>query len=484
MKTKILSVCILLMFILVACQAPSMPASDTSALPQDAEDQAAPAPDQPDDNQAAAAAPTSLPPQALAGPGESFVTEIDSAGIGRIALQVSIPENPRYGDRTGVVVEVNTFLTPANRFYTSLDASAVGLIHITYLWPGISDGAYSSDGLFDYGGPDSIQALSDVIRFATGESPNADGSYLDELISLEVLYDNVGLYAFSHPGQAAINVLGHHGNQFPGLAYYVGRENPTIDKLTAVEVGYFDLDNHPVLNPLYEYPQDYSSTAIVLEYDSIQWDAAYTEPDASWQGVPYFDLNSNGVYDSGDHRLALRIPAVEGKRVYSIELTRALKENRVFPQGSWPEDVADLALAKETWAYQDNTRTFPKIGTHLPDLKVMLVFARFDHVQPASDKPHVHHAYDGLSDAGIWVRLNMDKSYLEWVSPQLGGAYLDHPAGTEPVDWRESESWGYKNLPGSAQLAPLAAVAEMADRTQSGNWSGDLDAILFDYPFE
>jgi hypothetical protein len=115
----------------------------------------------------------------------------------------------------------------------------------------------------------------------------------------------------------------------------------------------------------------------------------------------------------------------------------------------------------------------------------MLVFARFDHVQPANDKPHIHQAYDGFSKAaGLWVRLNPDSSYVDWVSPQIGSGYLDHPANQEPVDWREIESWGYKNQAGASQLVPLAAVAEMADRSRSGNWNEDLSDLLYDYPFK
>ena len=431
------------------------------------------------------ASTSSVQPDSVAGPGETLVTYIDSENIGRIAVQITLPDLPRYGDSTGIVVEVNTFLTPANRFYTSLDATAVGLIHVSYLWPGIQDGAYSSDGSFDYGGKKSIAALKDVIQFAAGEIPNSDGFYLNELVSIQPVYENLGLYAFSHPGQAAVNVLGHHGDEISRLSYFVGRENPTQDKLTAVEVGYFDQDNRPVLNPLYSYPDDYSALGIDLEYEAIQWDPDYTESGANWTGVPYFDLNGNGMPDGSDHRLALRVPAVNGKRVYSIELTKALKQNKVFPPGSWPEDVADLNLAKSTWIYLDNPRTYPEIGLKLPDLHVMLVFARYDHVQPAADKPHIHQAYDGFSQAaGLWVRLNPDSVYVNWVSNPLGSSYLDHPANQEPVDWREIESWGYKNQAGASQLVPLAAVAEMADRTQAENWDEDLSDLLYDYPFK
>lgn len=416
--------------------------------------------------------------------GETLVTYVDSEGIGKIAVQVTLPETPRYPDGAGVVIEVSTFLTPAKRFNTNLDAPAVGLIHVSYLWPGISDRDATSEGDFDYGGKNSIQALRDVIRFVSGEVANSEGFYLDELVAIQPLYGNVGVYAFSHPGQAAVNVFGLHGNQLSQIGYFVGRENPTMDKLTAVEVGYFNKKNRPELNPLYQYPADYSPRGITMDYSSILWEADYTEAGSNWIGVPYFDLNGNGKLDGSDHRLALRVPAVNGKRVYSVELIKALRDNNAFSDSGWPEDVATLDLAKQTWIFQDSTRRYPDIGQKMPDLNVMIVFARFDHVQPAPDKPHVHHAYDGFSRAAkLWVRLNPDQAYVAWVSAQVGNGYTDHPANQEPANWLDIESWGYGNQAGASQLVPLAAVAEMADRTQANNWENDLNATLYDYVF-
>lgn len=101
--------------------------------------------------------------------------------------------------------------------------------------------------------------------------------------------------------------------------------------------------------------------------------------------------------DSSDHRLALRVPAVDGKRVYSIDLTKALRDNNAFGSREWPDDVAHLELAKQTWIFQDSTRMYLEVGKKIPGLHVLLVFARYDHVQPAADKPQIHHACDGFS---------------------------------------------------------------------------------------
>ncbi len=138
----------------------------------------------------------SAQPVEIAPAGASFITYIESNGIGKLAVQVSLPDSGRYSDGAGIVVEVNTFFTPKVDFYQSVDANEIGLIHISYLWPGISIAGAASEGSYDYGGEESIQGLHDVILFALGELPNAEGFFLNELSAITPLFDNVGLYSY------------------------------------------------------------------------------------------------------------------------------------------------------------------------------------------------------------------------------------------------------------------------------------------------
>ncbi len=115
----------------------------------------------------------------------------------------------------------------------------------------------------------------------------------------------------------------------------------------------------------------------------------------------------------------------------------------------------------------------------------MLVFANFDHIQPAPDKPHIHHAYDGFHHgAGFWVRMNPDQTYVSWVDPGLGDSYRDYLANNEPGNWVNIESWAYPNRPATLYIIPLAAVAEMADRLYENRWENDLTSILFEYSLQ
>jgi hypothetical protein len=108
----------------------------------------------------------------------------------------------------------------------------------------------------------------------------------------------------------------------------------------------------------------------------------------------------------------------------------------------------------------------------------MLVFADEDHVQVALDKPHIHQAHDGFREqAGLWVRLNPDRAYVAAIAGvQSSGRFPDNPANAEPSNWLDVGPW---SVPAKQrQIALLAAVAEMMDRTRSGIWSEDLATVL------
>jgi len=268
--------------------------------------------------------------------GEKFITSIKSEGIGNIAVEVTLPGRVRYPEGAGIVVEVQPFVTERTGFYTSLDATKIGLIHVSYLWPGLSDrSGAKSDGDYDYARENGMQALRDVIHYSAGRIPDVNGKYLKDSIAIIPLTDNLGLYAFSHPGIAATRVVALYGDQLPEVKYIVGRENPTVDMLVSVEVGYFDDENNPILNPFYEFPQDYSPLQIDIDYSKVRWDSLFKSD--TFVGRPYFDLNQNGLFDGGDHALNHRVPAPFDKRLYSVKLTHALLDNGYHLNKSWEE---------------------------------------------------------------------------------------------------------------------------------------------------
>jgi hypothetical protein len=315
-----------------------------------------------------------------------------------------------------VVVVASPIFSTTGGFITDPDLTSLGLIQVSYLWPGQTDTltGVQSSGTFDYGGEQSIRVLRDVIRFASGLIPDADGQTLSSLIHVTPITNEVGLYAFSDAGIAAVNVFSLYGDLLPGVQYFVGRENPTVDTLSCLEAGFLNDADQPVYNPFYNYPASYSSAAISLAYTNVRWDATYTVEHTKAVGRAYLDLDGSGNISSGDYVLSWRVPVIFGKRYYSVALTQSLLDNGALTLSTWPADLAIPQEAARDWPFRQGTGRYTDLRSKMPDLKVMLVFAQKDHVQVAQDKPHIHQAFQGLRfEARLWVRLNPDRAYIQ-----------------------------------------------------------------------
>jgi len=312
-----------------------------------------------------------------------------------------------------------------------------------------------------------LAALRDVIRFATGVSANVSGQYLHNLVDVTPLYDVSGLYAFSHSGIAATNVLALHGEELSRVAFFVGRENPTIDATYPLEPGYWADDGKAIFNPFYD-PAGYTPTTIDINYSTAYWNEE--------EGLPAFRVDGGR-----DFLCSSKHPKMWDKDYWSTDLLQALLDNGSLTRETWPETLATPEEAAANWPYRTTVSNYLRLADVLPDLKVMLVFASDDHVQVAIDKPHIHQAYNGFHEiAGLWCRLNPDRSYVEaFFGTGTGAAIPDNAANVEPSTWAASRTWGYRTPPASLnKLVPLAAIAEMCDRTVTSNWANDLPAIL------
>ncbi len=408
----------------------------------------------------------------------STTTFIESEGNGRIAIKLIEPENPRYGSETSILLSIGAFLTPGamNDFKFELPVVENGLVSASFLWPGCSDRLENvkSEGDFDYGGKNCIKALSDVILFLAGNKKDVYGRSVGENLNVEVRTEDLGLHAFSHPGIAFVQLMANYPQSIKYVSYFVGGENPTVDKITAVEAGHYLQEGErriPLENPLYRYPGSYNLNDIKIDYSSIKYDAA--------SGFPYFDLNSDGIYDSDDLILEKRRPSIYGKYVYSYDLLSSLVKNGELRLSDWPSDWATPDQAKEWWQDRSTANQFEKIGEFKYGLKVMLVFGQLDHVQTARDKPHIHQMYEGFKDyAGIgWIRLNPDSSYINSFAVGKPLKFLEHDANSSPKDWMEIVKWSVPNSM-HVSMAVVAGILEMADRTHFNNWSPDITGIL------
>jgi len=385
-----------------------------------------------------------------------------------VAVSISEPAEPRYAEGAPVIVAVSGFFTPSVGYVFELDPDVLGAVYVTMLWPGVRDArtGVASEGAFDYGGEVCLGALRDVIRFATGEIADASGRSLEDIVSVPVLVDVAGLYAFSHSGIAATNVLCLYGEALQRVRFFVGRENPTIDALYPLEPGYWDDEGRAIDNPFYD-PLLTTSTTISIDYSSVDW---------SWEDQrPVFRTE-----DGRDFLCSSKRPAMWNKAYWSTALLQALLDHGALTREAWPEALATPEEAAEAWSFRTTVGNYSRLTQVLSDLKVMLVFAADDHVQTAVDKPHIRQAYEGFTDrAALWCRLNPDRAY---VSALLGAtaSVPDNRANSAPASWLDARAWAYGAARGANLdiIVPLAAVAEMCDRTRAKDWSDDLAAPL------
>jgi len=134
--------------------------------------------------------------------GEVIYTHVYSSENGNIAVRIDIPSKPRYGETVPIVVVASTwFVEKYNNdetpFHLEFNPVSKGVLVITHLWPGKIDpeSGVHSDGEYDFGGPNSLAALRDTIRFALGKTADINGNYLNDLITPTPLYDNVRVFA-------------------------------------------------------------------------------------------------------------------------------------------------------------------------------------------------------------------------------------------------------------------------------------------------
>ena len=435
-------------------------------------------------------------------PGRVKTTTIRSQGL-EIAVMVASPQVPRYAEGAGVVVVASPIFSDPNGFQTDPDLTSLGLIQVSYLWPGETDARTKarSSGTFDYGGEQSVRILQDVIRFAGNRQADANGRYIVSMTSVPPLVGEVGVYAFSDAGITAIRAFSLYGAQLQGLGYFVGREIPTVDTIACMELGHYDGAGRPVYNPFYVYPSSYSSTALTLNYTNLRWDPVHVGSTSGTAGSPYLDLDGNGSLGSSDFVFDGQIPVMFGKRYYSTALTNALLSNGALSLDTWPADLATPQEATQAWQVRQTPGLFVAMQNDeiVQNMKVMLVFAQDEHAQVAQDKPHIHQLYQGFRiEARLWVRLNPDRSYVEQLFQNSGmgslgdailtptpGAMLDfpdNPANTQPTDWAQIGTYAYPGQGPAGRLVPLAAVAEMADRAHDGYWNENLGQALYTNP--
>lgn len=416
---------------------------------------------------------THVPDTKTYGAASTFIDYIPS-DAGAIAVRITVPTTARYSDGAPVLVYTPVFFTPEEQFEYNFNADTMGFVFLSPLYPGVTDkqSGIKSDGTFDYGGELSVKAFRDVLKFASGDLADSDGMTITQRISTPVLTDNVGIFAFSHPGIMSTNVMAYYGSELPHVHYVVNRESPTQDVMYPLELGNYNKDGSPNTNPLYVASRDYHDDGVTLDYSSVEWD--------SGTNTPYFDINHDGKPGTGDFIMGNQVPSMFGKQYYSQELTQALLDNGAFTTSTWPKDLATATEAKRDWPYRETVNNYAAVGKN-KDLHFMLIFSSKDHVLAVNDAPQIHMAFDNLRANGIWTRLNPDTSYLTATKGSATAQYTEISANTPVGNWSNAANDGYDTNSIQSGVISLASVSEMADRVHADNWSTNLSNVLTTY---
>ncbi len=439
----------------------------------------------------------------------------DSTGGGNLRVRVSYPDNvSEYRFDTGAPVVV---MSPGGHGPGSLSPNPpmqlYGCVMVTFLYPGGSDGPFSSDGTYDYRGETCVMALRDVLEYALGQRLDIMGNTIHDIVPGTVLTDNTGIVSGSNGGPTTTVTLATHGLE--GIKTLVFLESPTNDQTVNSDLGSVRYDCDPGVdgdgnglfgddgkNPNYTI---YGPSSCTVDYTTLAYDSTvsvtyndpgYTWPPVSLDGVLFLDNNQTGTLDSTgspscydtngngmldndeDYPFSAKITFDgEGnlKLFYSTEVTEAIESADIF-SGGWPDHIATAAESVAFWTWRDSTLHYETLAAQFPDIRVLYTFSETDHVQAADDHPHIQQAYDGFCRNGLWCRLNPDRVYVaDIIGEPLPEGTVDNDANI-PVTPGTIKDYAQPDSVNDS----VAAVCEMTDRTQYSRWDVNLDHLILE----
>lgn len=412
-------------------------------------------------------------PQQLPGTVTRIPSEV--AGEQGIAVRVVAPEQARYKAGAPVTISVS----PGPHGPTGrLNVAECGFVEVYFSSNDFGKGPY------DFGGPRWLLGLRDVILFATGQTTDTQGRKIQDLTGdITVLTSNVGTIGLSHGGNACGAVMGLYGEQFPKLAYYVSWESPYGEGAVGEELGSPRLHGKRV-NPAYDAERSRLDLSKLTYDPDLPMTARGRTPeqrrDLPFRGSLFFDIDGDGRYDpEADfrHQPARFDPSSGPRFWYSIRLLREAEKRDLYG-GARPGHIPTAEEAVEFWHYRDATGLVTDAVRKIPDLAVIVVANAQDHMQIAPDHPHIRIQVNAFQKAGArFIRLNPDSAYVEWLIGENGPGLVDNDAGVLYTP-KTILSALCPNEAAHRILHP-AAICELADRVQAGNFEPNLDSVLY-----
>ena len=199
-------------------------------------------------------------------------------------------------------------------------------------------------------------------------------------------------------------------------------------------------------------------------------------------GDDTYYLGSNGTYDEGEDY------AVRGRywseiigndtsytSWYSEHIIAAAADNGITVPAS-ATHIPTVDEDYEYWKDRSATYWFDEIAAYRDDVLFIVIATEQDHIQAASNHPHIQMQYDSLINGGIiFARVNPDKAYVQSINSSYTTAVDNDAFATINNDniaaAVEPESITHEDL-------QLAAACELADRKHDAINSLNLDHVL------
>ncbi|MFP4458426.1 MAG: T9SS type A sorting domain-containing protein [Candidatus Zixiibacteriota bacterium] len=436
---------------------------------------------------------------------ELFFTSVECEEIGgNIAIKITAPPlgGERYDTGAPIIIAVPGGWDAGGWTNMPEELPEEGVCIISFLLPGVTVDEYSTDGDYDTRGENCIEALKQVILFATGEMEDIHGNTINEFIELtDIDSEKVGLFGGSNGGNLIMATLSLRGEELAGLVDFVlTYESPTSPQINVLDLGYgdpfddVDGDGNGIFDDDYKNPWyiEYGDTSCIVDLRKICYqrdttigldfvfldgneDGIYNQVFRS--GHRTADVNNNGVLDTTEDFLFSSLLSLEDSLLYySTEVTEALWG--YLGEEDYPENFANPSQAHDFWFIRSSVYHYDNLPLYHPNLKLMSVFKKRDHAQVVDDKVNIRHGYDGFRRNGLWARLNPDLQYLRHFHPEIETA-PDNPANWAPLNWEEDiMDWAAENtFPVNYQI--LAGTIEMFDRIHYDIWNDpNLSAMI------
>jgi len=413
-----------------------------------------------------------------------ILTHVPSTAGGEDGIAVSIiaPKKPRYEAGSPVAISVAGGHS-AGTATSRMNMAGCGFVEVGFAFPGGGQGEARSGGTYDYRGPKCIEALRDVILFVMGKIPDGQGQKMQDLVGdVRVLTSNVGLHGGSHGGNACGAVMGLWGQQFPELAWYVSMESPYGEGAVGAELGGRGGRLCPAYNPDTGV-LDLTKLAFDPDLEIRPFGAGRFGDRSSPTliGSVFLDMDGDGTCGSeDDYRLQPPVFDVgQGRKAwYSVRLMRDAEKRGLFGEPR-PAHIPTLEEAVEFWRYRDATGLVADAVRRVPKVAMIVVAGETDHVQIAPDHPHIRAQVNAFQEAGAKLaRLNPDRAYVEWLLDREAPGVPDNNAGLKYTPTTiQAALCPDRAVP--KQLLSPAAMCELADRVQAGNFEPNLDRVLF-----